>query len=278
MTRRTLLCAGIVCVEAAMAQTAPPPPEAWTLTLPGFNNAAIAYRSIGVGRPVLMLHGLLSSASNNWIAPGIAERIAGLGRRVVLPDFRAHGRSSAPTSASDYPQDVLARDTQAVIAELDLQEFDLVGYSMGAQIAVRLLASGARPGRVALGGMGYSGIVQGAPRRALFEDAILNGEAAADPRLGRIVQNAVARSHIDPLAVLGVLRSQVDTPSEVLATLSLPTLIVSGDQDQDNGSAEDLAVALPNAQVVRVPGDHLSAVSDPAFAAALVAFLAADGN
>lgn len=154
MTRRTLLCAGIVCVEAAMAQTAPPPPEAWTLTLPGFNNAAIAYRSIGVGRPVLMLHGLLSSASNNWIAPGIAERIAGLGRRVVLPDFRAHGRSSAPTSASDYPQDVLARDTQAVIAELDLQEFDLVGYSMGAQIAVRLLASGARPGRVALGGMG----------------------------------------------------------------------------------------------------------------------------
>ena len=120
--------------------------------------------------------------------------------------------------------------------------------------------------------------MQGAPRRALFEDAILNGEAAADPRLGRIVQNAVARSHIDPLAVLGVLRSQVDTPSEVLATLSLPTLIVSGDQDQDNGSADDLAVALPNAQVVRVPGDHLSAVSDPAFAAALVAFLAADGN
>jgi pimeloyl-ACP methyl ester carboxylesterase len=57
----------------------------------------IACHVLGEGPPVVLLHGFLSSARRNWIRPGIAEAIASLGRRVIAPDLRGHGRSEAPT-------------------------------------------------------------------------------------------------------------------------------------------------------------------------------------
>jgi hypothetical protein len=48
--------------------------------------------------------------------------------------------------------------------------------------------------------------------------------------------------------------------------------------DTARGSVEDLATALPNASLLRVPGDHLTALLGHAFADELAAFLAADGS
>ena len=60
-----------------------------------------------------------------------------------------------------------------------------------------------------------------------------------------------------------------------LAALAMPTLVVCGEQDRDNGSPQKLVDALPNARFEEVPGSHMSSVTEPALSEALVRFLSA---
>ena len=53
----------------------------------------------------------------------------------------------------------------------------------------------------------------------------------------------------------------------------MPTLVLTGDKDRDNGSAEALAEALANARHAVVPGDHMSAVTKPDLGTAIAGFL-----
>jgi pimeloyl-ACP methyl ester carboxylesterase len=55
----------------------------------------------------------------------------------------------------------------------------------------------------------------------------------------------------------------------------MPTLLVCGEQDQDNGSAPELAEALADARLVTIPGTHMSSVTQPEMGDAMAAFLAA---
>ena len=55
----------------------------------------------------------------------------------------------------------------------------------------------------------------------------------------------------------------------------MPTLVVCGDEDHDNGSAPKLAEALPNADLFEVPGTHMSSVTEPEMGEAIADFLAA---
>jgi pimeloyl-ACP methyl ester carboxylesterase len=54
----------------------------------------------------------------------------------------------------------------------------------------------------------------------------------------------------------------------------MPTLVVCGEKDHDNGSPQALVEALPAAQLTRVPGTHMSSVTEPALGEAIVCFLA----
>jgi len=78
----------------------------------------------------------------------------------------------------------------------------------------------------------------------------------------------------DPVAGLYLLDSNVDTPPAVLAGIGLPVLVLAGDEDDDNGTAEDLAAAFPRGQAGRVPGNHMSAVAQPDLGRAIAAYLA----
>ena len=49
----------------------------------------------------------------------------------------------------------------------------------------------------------------------------------------------------------------------------MPTLVVCGSEDDDNGSAEELANVLPNAVFAEVPGTHMSSVTKPQFGEAI---------
>lgn len=237
-----------------------------------FDGAVLSYRSQGEGRPVVMLHGFLANSRFNWIDPGIAGAIANAGFRAIMLDHRGHGRSAAPEDASAYPPDVLAQDALAFLAHLELADYDLVGYSLGARTAVRMLVLGARPRRCVLGGMGDSGVLGSSARVAFFEDAIGKGEAGAYPQAAKVIQAMIERARLDPAVMLHVLRSQIQTPAEDLRAIDTPILVVSGDRDNDNGSAEGLAKLLPNAQSKRISGDHLSAVNAE-LAAAIIDYL-----
>jgi pimeloyl-ACP methyl ester carboxylesterase len=49
---------------------------------------------MGEGRPLVLIHGLFSSAFTNWIRYGHAARLARAGFRLIMPDLRAHGESA----------------------------------------------------------------------------------------------------------------------------------------------------------------------------------------
>src|SRR3546814_1379989 len=67
---------------------------------------------------------------------------------------------------------------------------------------------------------------------------------------------------VDRIAAGHLLDSFTDTTPEMLAALTMPTLIVCGEQDQGNGSAEELVAALPDARLATIPGTHMSSVTE----------------
>ncbi len=272
ISRRGLLVAAPA--GALMLAAAAPPPEAWTLRIDSFDGVRIAYRSMGVGKPLLMLHGLFSSGTANWIAPGVAERLARSRRRVILPDFRGHGLSDKPEDAAAYPPDALAMDMEALLDALEITECDITGYSLGARIAARLVSRGMRPGKLALCGMGFEGLTNPGLRRAHFEDLILNGDHSANPRAAAFVARLMRQTGMSAQVALHVLATQVDTSAEDLAAFQCETRVICGDQDRDNGDPAALAAAIPGAVLEALPGDHLSTVNAPEFSDALLRFFA----
>jgi pimeloyl-ACP methyl ester carboxylesterase len=237
-----------------------------------FDGVRLSYRSEGAGRPVVMLHGFLANSRFNWIEPGITAALTDAGFQTLMLDFRGHGRSAAPQDEAAYPADVLVKDGLAFIAHLGLVDYDLVGYSLGARTAVRMLIQGARPRRCVLGGMGDSGVLGSTARVAFFEDALTHGEHGAYPQAAKVINAMIERAQLSRQAMLHVLRSQAQTPREDLASLATPMLCVSGLDDNDNGSAEGLAALLPNADAQRIAGNHLSAVNAE-LGTAIVGFL-----
>ncbi len=246
-----------------------------------FDGTMISWRELGDpdARPVLLIHGFLADGTQNWIDTGIAVALAREGRRVIVPDLRGHGASGRPEEGENWPADALARDQFALLDHLEITEFDLAGYSLGARTAVRMLALGAEPGRAVLGGMGDIGITAPASRQTMFEDALShleNPDASRSPEATRAVAAYIGRTGADPKAGIAVLRTQRATPARALAGITTPVLVISGRDDEDNGSAEALAELFENAIAERTPGNHLSTLREGAFRRALVEFLTAE--
>jgi pimeloyl-ACP methyl ester carboxylesterase len=233
----------------------------------------IAWRELGEGRPIVLIHGYFSTAEVNWFRFGHAALIAAAGYRVIMPDLRGHGSSATPHDPAAYPPDILMRDNLALIEHLGLSDYDLGGYSLGARTTVRMIANGARPGRVVLSGMGLTGLIDTAGRGQYFR-RILTNLGSFERGSGEWLTEAFLKTTGgDPIALLRVLDSFVDTPRDAIAAMATPTLVVSGDEDQDNGSSRELADALPDARFVEVPGNHMSAVTKPELGRAIAAFL-----
>ncbi|MGQ0467615.1 MAG: alpha/beta fold hydrolase [Sporichthyaceae bacterium] len=240
----------------------------------GRDGQPLVYREIGEGRPLVLIHGYFSTAHVNWIRYGHAEILAEYGHRVLMPDLRGHGDSTTTHDPAAYPPDVLAQDGFALLEHLGLADYDLAGYSLGARTSVRMLALGATPRRAVLCGMGYSGITGANARTAYFEHVLTN-LGNHEPRSPAWMAEAFLRTvGGDPVALLGVGRTFVDTAPEDLARIETPTLVLMGTEDDDNGSGEDLAKALPNGSYATVPGNHMSAVTKPELATAIADFLA----
>ena len=233
----------------------------------------LAWHELGEGRAVVLLHGLFSDAYTNWIRYGHAAEIAARGFRVIMPDLRAHGTSARPHRASAYPPGILAADGLALIAQLGLEDYDLGGYSLGARTAVRMVVEGARPRRLIVSGMGLSGLLDTGARSEHFK-RILNGLGSHERGSPEWYAEAFLKTTGgDPLALLPLLDSFVDTSEAELRAIELPTLVLQGADDNDNGSAEALAKLLPRARFVEVPGNHMSAVTKPELGRALADFL-----
>ncbi|MBT0668512.1 alpha/beta fold hydrolase [Novosphingobium profundi] len=225
------------------------------------------------GRPLVLLHGLFSSAHVNWVKYGNAQLLVDAGFTLYMPDLRAHGESEAPHDPRAYPEDVLVEDLKSTIAELELRDYDLGGFSLGSRTAARGVLAGLKPRRLILAGMGLSGLAGWARRSAHFVDAIdrFGSIERGDPAF--VAQAFMKTMKIDREAARLLLGSVDDTAPGELVKITMPTLCVCGGDDFDNGNARELAEALPDGHYAQTPGNHMSSVTFKDMGRAMAEFL-----
>ena len=238
---------------------------------------ALHVREIGAGRPLILLHGYFSEADTNWIKYGHAAVLAEAGFRVIMPDLRAHGLSDKPHDPIHYPKDILANDQFALIDHLGFGDFDLGGYSLGGRTVARMLAKGCTPRRVVISGMGLEGLSDTGKRAGHFRNVLENLGKHERGSAAFMAEAFLKTTSGDPVALLRILDTFVDTPEDVLRSFDFPIGVICGDADTDNGSAAALAELVPRGQLITVPGNHMSAVIKAELGLAIRDFLLEGG-
>ena len=239
-----------------------------------FDGTRLALHRHGEGTPFVLLHGLFSSAEMNWIKWDHHEAIAAAGFEVLMLDFRVHGESEAPHDPGCYPTNVLVRDVAALVEHLGLDSYALGGFSLGARTSLHAVAHGVlEPERLVIGGMGTAGLGEWHRRAAKFRRVIDEFDAIPRGDPDYFSMQFLKSQGVDRVAARLLLDTMPDLDLAQLENITMPTLVVCGDEDRDNGSAEELADILPRADFVEVPGTHMSSVTKPDLGAAIAAWL-----
>jgi len=246
--------------------------------VPDFKNGdmQIAYLDEGEGEAIILIHGFASNKETNWVAPGWVKTLTASGYRVIALDNRGHGQSAKPHDSGHYEQKLMAGDALALLDHLAIKRADIIGYSMGARLALCL--AGIAPQRVrslVLGGVGL-GLVEGMAHSAAIAQALTAEDPASvtDPT-GKAYRSFADQTKSDRLALAACVASmRVPVAPETLSAISVPTLVAVGTRDLGVGSPEGLAALIPGAGVFMiVERDHMSAVGDKSHKAAVLAFL-----
>jgi len=236
------------------------------------NGLKMYYEIHGTGQPLVLLHGAFSAIGTSFgqLLPGLAES-----RQVVAFELQAHGH----TADIDRPLslETLADDVAAAIKELGFDSADVLGYSMGAgvalQVAIRhpevvrklILASvsytfsGIHPGLMdGLGNMTPE-MMHGSP----WHDEYMK----IAPHPENFAQLFAKKTEMD--------RQTKDIPAEKIQAIQSPTLLIIGDSDLvrpehavemfrllGGGVFGDTPAGLPKSQLAIVPGaSHVSLAS-----------------
>ncbi|KWV93184.1 alpha/beta fold hydrolase [Erythrobacter sp. YT30] len=241
-----------------------------------FDGVELAYHRTGEGRPVILLHGLFSSAKMNWIKWGHDLLLAEAGFEAIMLDFRVHGESPSPQDPAAYPSDVLVRDAAALVAHLGLThgEYDLVGFSLGARTAIHAVAKGMlAPRKLIACGMGIEGLSEWERRAAHFIRVIDEFDTIKPGDPAYVARTFLKSQGVDRVAARLLLKALEPFDIADLAKITMPAQVICGVDDGDNGSGEELARFLPNASFAEVPGNHLNSVTFPDLGTAIATFL-----
>ena len=164
--------------------------------MPFFDSAGVKihYHDVGSGEAVVLVHGFASTAEHNWGGTGWIAALSAK-YRVIAPDVRGHGLSDKPHEREAYGYASMGADVTRLMDHLGIERALLIGYSMGASIAIELMLS--RPGRfraIVLGGIAYDdgledkadrdAISRGLPRRRSCDDQESGGESV--PAIRRV--------------------------------------------------------------------------------------------
>jgi pimeloyl-ACP methyl ester carboxylesterase len=230
-----------------------------------------------------LVHGFGSSRQQNWKSTGWFGALTEAGRQVVAMDCRGHGMSDKPHDQARYGHDRMAEDVLAVMDACGIARADLIGYSMGGFIGLRLLVHfGGRVRRLALGGVGEHYLsgprISSEGSRAMLSAALLAEDKSTitDPT-GRMFRDFADQPGKDRVALAACMRAMSPPLAPgILSQLQNPILVVCGERDHISGPAAPLAQVFPHGASVTVPGrDHMSAVGDRRTRQAVVDFLAA---
>ena len=222
--------------------------------------------------PVLLLHGFASDGRLNWQGTGWLDALGASQRRLLVLDFLGHGYSDKPHAKALYSRALMAADAVALLDLLRIEVADVIGYSMGAEIALRALGQApARFRRAILGGWDEVSRVDrmGIARRLRERTEDFGPEAE------RFYRFAAARTvnDLDALAAC-IEAASTPLPRRALAEITTPTLVVTGERDHLAPHGAVLASRLARGRHLSVAGrDHMSLVGDRAFREAALVFL-----
>ena len=248
----------------------------------------IYYEDHGAGAPVVLVHGYLADG-RSWEKQETALLAAGY--RVITYDRRGAGASSRPAAGYDY--DTLAADLNTLLEELDLQDTVLAGFCSGTGEVTRYLGTyGQRrvrgaallaplppylPQPAAAGGQasptaGPDGTGRDDFLRQLTADRpaaiktyldryynldLLGGSLVSDQAWQNSFHTAL---RVSPAAALGGAAAWREDFVADVARVTVPVLIVQGDQDRvmpPAATGSRLAVMLADPRLVVIPdGPH----------------------
>jgi non-heme chloroperoxidase len=237
------------------------------------------YEDHGTGKPVVLSHGWpLSGAS--W-EKQVAALLAA-GHRVITYDRRGFGQSSKPATGYDY--DTFASDLNALVTELDLRDFALVGFSMGsAEVAGYigkygtdrvskavfigvlppfLLKTPDNPGGV--DGSVFEGIKQAIVKdRPAFLSAFLGNFFNLDVLGGKLVSDQVVQyswnvaAGASPKGTLDCVSAWLTDFRQDVKRVDVPTLLIHGDADRIlpiAATAIPLSKSIKGSRLVTIEG------------------------
>jgi pimeloyl-ACP methyl ester carboxylesterase len=242
------------------------------------DGTALAWTEAGSGKPVLLIHGFASTLRRNWEETGWMNVLARAGYRPIAYDQRGHGESEKRYDPVDYAPLRLVEDALAVLDAAAAEHAAVMGYSMGARVALEVgLRHPNRVRSLVLGGMGSEFRDFGGPRydREIVARA-LEAEDTSGFAPGALFYRRFAdQMHADRRALAACWRRPIrEVDAADLAAVTVPVLLTVGDRDSIAGNPDPLASAMPSARVVRLAGkDHMSAVGAKQHREAVLAFL-----
>ena len=223
-------------------------------------DAEIAYRVLGEGRPVLLLHPF--PANHEFWLP--VARVLAARYRVILPDLRGHGDSGVGDGPATMEKH--AADLARVMDDADVGRAPLVGVSIGGYVLFEFWRR--HRGRVAALGLcntkapadsaeARAGRLQAAAdvldrgTEPFFESMIprLLGKTTRETRPDLVEGALRMMRKMSPEDVAQVQRGMADRPDsvETLKTIDVRTLLLTGD--------EDILTGLNEAELMR---QHIS--------------------
>lgn len=243
------------------------------------DSVEIAFLDEGEGFPTLLVHGFGSNHRVNWVSTSWVRDLLAAGRRVIAFDNRGHGESEKPHDPAAYLMAIMAEDARRLLDHLGVERADVIGYSMGARIAASLaLKHQPRVRSAVFGGLGDA-MVKGevfAPVEPLVAALRARSLDEVGDSRGRTYRIFADQTKSDREALVACLLGARDrlTPADV-GRISVPVLVAVGSEDTGAGSAEGFAALIPQAEAFTIPGrDHMKAVGDKGYKAAVLAFLA----
>ena len=220
--------------------------------------------------PVVLVHGWGGSFESTWQANGFTELLRDAGRTVVGVDLLGHGSAPKPHDPAAY-DDLTTRVIDACPQD---DAVDAIGFSLGAITLLRLaIAEPQRFNRLVLAGIGESLFATGDARNLRIV-AALEGHGDPDDNLARMFVQYARRPGNDIQALTAVMkRGRAPILPEMLAAVTCPTLVVTGDRDFA-GPGQPLVDALPNATMRTLRNvDHFATPESFGFIDAALEFL-----
>jgi len=249
----------------------------------------------GDGEPVVLVHSF-TSTSDMWTK-------AGFGRsddfRFIALDVRGHGQSGKPDDPAAYGVEMV-EDVVRLMDHLDIDDAHVAGYSMGAEIALKLATE--HPERVrsiVAGGSGWSPesayevyqfASMGLDSAATFGEsvtAMMPPEVTEEQMaflFDTMEQHGIETDNADTGALANVARSMneiIDLPETAVAAIDVPVLGIASENDSELPNITRMDGVVPDLSLVLIPAgptgdpslDHLGATLDPLFHDSILAFL-----